>query len=204
MSFKPELQNIEKFKYCPACSKPFRDRKITDIFVKGYECESNHRYFLPVEIVTINETQPEHMRLSSSEQDKAKIAKAWLTERSFRKHLNPQLATMLRACLEIQEKTYSKSDVMEKFIFCPWCSRKVREVPSDDSWVIAKKCSQNHEFKERGYHILFEGCMLEREITYGFLKQCLVSYLNEEEPSKYVPDQLKPVLEYFSKRLSDV
>src|SRR5712664_799998 len=87
-------------KYCPKCKSSLRTRNRVDIFTQGLICTNGHRFFAPIQRVSLDQ---QIGNMSDSSADDRDIAKAWLTKPELRDHLNDAVAEALEFYLDKEQ-----------------------------------------------------------------------------------------------------
>ena len=98
-----------------------------------------------------------------NEKNASEIIEYWLTNEEARAKLNTQIAVMIRRIYEISTHKKHISKPVNAFTLCTICNNELRKYEQPDIWVVGKKCSQSHEFAERGnaIHFFYSGIVVE-------------------------------------------
>jgi predicted RNA-binding Zn-ribbon protein involved in translation (DUF1610 family) len=213
---KPPTQNIklgaEKFKYCPTCKGELKKREDCDVLISGLGCTNNHRFFVPLELVRPPAHRGEFLKLTSNRSGRDEIAKDWLTDTDLRRHLNNQVAEVLRIFLEVRDSKYdsakqneaSKKGALKRF--CPKCGESVKSV-GGDGYSVDYRCTNDHKFSERGYRLTFlhdeqfaDGGYLQLclDIDYGTLRGLTQSFTTSKEEEKFIAPQVLGILKQYA------
>ncbi len=130
------------------------------------------------------------------------VAKAWLSNPEYRRHIGDQIAEILRTFLEIKENIFNKKSQEEReYKYCPLCGETVNKFETDDLYVESLRCINQHTFNFRGSLWMFVDIdvLLElyQSMNYGILIKCAEKTLTNKHFKKNVPDQVRELFLYF-------
>lgn len=142
---------MKAIKYCPACGSEFRNHPLKDIYLVGMSCKNGHYFYADCKDVSGRaSTRPSISSPEYNGHNEREIIEFWLTDIDARAALNPQLAVMIRRIHEILFENRHIPQEHEIFKYCPICRSELMNYDQDDCWVQGKKCSNSHEYAERG------------------------------------------------------
>jgi hypothetical protein len=196
--------SIVLLKFCPTCGTLLGPFEITDILMKGFVCENNHRWNVLLEQVLYKDHTGEWQALEAYPPDPntkltpKEIACIWLLRSELRRHLNHQTAHWLRQLLEILDDGCDglQEQACRDDLFCVLCGKSIIQRSSDDGYVRIYCCTNRHRLFSRGslWFKLDDGSNME--ILSDSLSRFVINNLNMlcEKPMDLVPLQLREVI----------
>lgn len=189
--------------FCPMCQSDLYEHPLLDPSLEGYACKNSHLFYTTLleqvgGIPTAETIQPPPMN------DDTQILKFWLTNRHARERLPNQLALVCRRIVEIVEENHRVAKVEKPFAFCPTCSETLSRFDSDDLYMQGLRCTNGHEFWERGSTINYmkrgARANLSAELDDDYIPKLIEYYASENKWIRpYVHPQLREVLKRFGK-----
>lgn len=153
--------SLSRGTWCTECGKPTSKRPSVDPFSICLACPAGHRQsILPSPSVTDKTDQARALKLPDLEgMNSTDTALFWLTNEHVRPYLNEQIGILLRNIVEIMRDGYNLNRP-HPFKYCPACGSPLEEFEQPDIWVQGLRCSQGHEYAERGSHLGASGMNL--------------------------------------------
>lgn len=190
--------NSNKITYCPVCRNKLEGMDSVDVLVDHYMCQNKHRYYHPVEEVFTHQTGAEYINLRYAADDLKEVIKAWLSKADYRRHLNNQLAEILRVYLDIKENIYSiEAQKERRYKYCLFCGETLSEFETNDLYASGLRCKNDHV-----YHL--RGCLYPKDekssaqlcqyMDYDFFVRCIDNFLDNKHFKEFVPNQIREIL----------
>lgn len=199
--------SFDLLKYCPICKGSLFSRDSADIFVLLLHCSSDHQFHVPQKRVLTNDTGRKYRKLSFDSNDKTLTIKKWLSDPTYRSHLNDQMAEILRLLLESNETAYNKPAQKERgILYCPFCGEEVKRqrlLDNLDIYSQELKCVKGHNFTYRNCLMVHEGnehLELCQDMDFDFLIKCANDFVEKKELRKYIPDQVIDLVTYLMEK----
>ena len=199
---------MELIKYCPTCGLELTPYPLMDIYLLGFSCPNEHYFFKTCrEVLGVESLKAKKMQPPASRGNKDfDVIEYWLTDKKARAVLNNQIAVLLRRIHETYKDDRHVSYDSSVFLLCPICTRPLETFDQPDIWVQGERCSNAHEFYERGgtIHFSFQGKRenLSEEMSDKTLLSLIDGWLKSNHLlEEQLHDEMKKIMQRFKNKL---
>lgn len=190
---------ISAQRHCPSCGARLTRDRAADCLQEVMVCAHRHSYVVlrPVHIGNgvVADILLEHV----ADQSLDSVAERWLSDEAGRLQLHDELAALLRVF-----RYGPGAQPAAPSRYCPCCGGELVKYEQPDVWVLGLRCSQGHEWTERGGRI--GGCVagtwrgLETTLSSRQAARLATTWLKNPQLATYVPESIRPILEALRHR----